>query len=174
MAVSPQQLQMTSIASDRLVLEPVMAAHAAAMFPLLADEELYEFTGGKPPADISEVRRWFTALESRTSPEGDELWFTWIAIIADPETAIGYVQATVTGSDADIAWLIGLPWQGAGYGREAAQALVNWLGQRGISRVYAHIHPDHQASQGIARAAGLHPTGAASDGEVVWSSNPSP
>jgi hypothetical protein len=38
--------------------------------------------------------------------------------------------------------------------------------------VVAHIHPGHLASQGVARAAGLSPTGDVYDGEVRWVSSP--
>jgi hypothetical protein len=34
--------------------------------------------------------------------------------------------------------------------------------------VVAHVHPDHRASQGVARAAGLRPTDVVQDGEVRW------
>ena len=34
--------------------------------------------------------------------------------------------------------------------------------------VIAHIHPAHLASQRVARAAGLSPTGEVHDGEVRW------
>ncbi|MFI5080697.1 MAG: hypothetical protein ACHQCE_06480 [Streptosporangiales bacterium] len=37
--------------------------------------------------------------------------------------------------------------------------------------VVAHIHPGHLASQGVARAAGLSPTGDVHDGEVRWSAH---
>ena len=38
--------------------------------------------------------------------------------------------------------------------------------------VIAHIHPGHLASQGVARAAGLSPTGDVHNGEVRWAGSP--
>src|SRR5204863_7822031 len=57
------------------------------------------------------------------------------------------------------------------YGRfasEAARALIDWLHQRNIDDVMAHIHPDHGASAAVATRAGLQPTDEQADGERVW------
>ena len=57
--------------------------------------------------------------------------------------------------------------QGRGYATEAACSLVARLRQDGWT-VLAHIHPGHLASQRVAAAAGLSPTGAVHNGEVCW------
>lgn len=159
----------TVITSERLRLEPVLASHAEAMYPVLGDIELYEYTGGEPPRSEADVAAWFGALESRQSPDGLEQWLTWIVHLERGGGAMGYVQATVREHSADIAWLLGLDWQGRGYAKEAASALVAWLLSGGVRSITAHTHPDHLASQGVARAAGLAFTGSFVDGEQVWS-----
>jgi len=82
--------------------------------------------------------------------------------------SIGFVQATVgiATHTADVAWVIGVPFQGRGYAREAAGAMVDRLREGGVARVTAHIHPDNAPSQGVARALGLAPTTTVVDGEV--------
>lgn len=81
----------------------------------------------------------------------------------------GYVQATVRGERAEVAWVVGTPWQGRGYAKEAAAGLVRHLLERGpVTTVVAHIHPEHTASAAVASAAGLLPTGEWEDGEVRW------
>ncbi|SNR92146.1 Acetyltransferase (GNAT) domain-containing protein [Streptosporangium subroseum] len=87
---------------------------------------------------------------------------------SDPLT--GYVQATVTSAEASVAWVVGVPWQGRGIAGEAALALVAWLRERGVSTIVATVHPDHAVSSAVARRAGLVPTDARVDGEVVWTS----
>ena len=69
---------------------------------------------------------------------------------------------------AEIAWVVGTPWQRQGIATEAAQALIAWLGQRGVQPVIAHIHPGHRASAAVAAAAGLTPTDESQDGEIRW------
>jgi RimJ/RimL family protein N-acetyltransferase len=143
------------------------------MFPVLSDHKLYEYTGGCPPQSIADLAAWFGALESRQSPDGEELWLTWLLFTNEGNTAIGYVQATVTGHAADIAWLVGSEWQGIGYASEAATALTAWLHTNRIHAINANIHPDHSASQKVAQAAGLHYSGQIKDGEEVWLMNSS-
>jgi hypothetical protein len=46
--------------------------------------------------------------------------------------------------------------------------MLDWLGGHGVAVFVAHIHPDHQASAGVARHLTLTPTGVAVDGEVRW------
>ena len=71
-------------------------------------------------------------------------------------------------STAEIAWLIGVPWQGLGYASEAAAALVAWLDGLGLATIEANVHPRHQASEKVAARAGLAPTEELVDGERVW------
>lgn len=143
--------------------------HAAAMFPVLMDRELYKFTGGEPPSSVVEVERWFTALETRLSPDGSERWLTWIVQLIECSTSIGYVQATVKDGQADLAWLIGVDWQGQGYATEAIRLLMGWLVENQFDIMTAHIHPDHEVSQRLAHRVGLHRTVLMHDGEEIWS-----
>jgi hypothetical protein len=38
-------------------------------------------------------------------------WHNWIVRSRTTGSAVGYVQATVTGDTADVAWLVGVRWQ---------------------------------------------------------------
>jgi RimJ/RimL family protein N-acetyltransferase len=79
----------------------------------------------------------------------------------------GTVQATLgPGPTAEIAWLVGTPWQRRGIAKEAAKALVEWLGRQSIGTVVAHVHPDNHASVAVAEAAGLVATDQVRDGEI--------
>jgi len=68
-------------------------------------------------------------LPAGRSPDGREEWCNWILRREPGGEAVGYVQATISGEGrrAEIAWVVGLPWQGRGYATEAARALVGWL-----------------------------------------------
>lgn len=153
--------------SDRLTLMPLSVEDASEMQPVLAEPELYRFTGGSPP-DLEQLERRFT-LQCADSPEPAVAWRNWIVRRSEDGRAVGFVQATVTGDLAAVAWLIGVPWQGQGIASEATAAMCTWLAARGIARLEAHIHPDHHASAKVARAVGLSPTGQLdADGEHVW------
>jgi len=159
------------LSSARLRLVPLAVADAAEMVGVLSGNALYEFTGGGPPG-LDELRARYAGQAAGRSPDGREEWRNWI--LRQPGgQAVGYVQATITGAGrrAEIAWVIGLPWQGQGYATEAALALVGWLDSRGVQVIQAHIHPEHAASAAVARRAGLRPSGVIEDGEQLWLQN---
>lgn len=158
----------------RLRLEPLRAAHADEMAPLLADRGLYSFTGGEPPA-LVELRDRYRRQETRRSPDGVERWLNWVLRRGEDDVVMGFVQSTVSEdppapapATAVLAWVVGLRFQGAGYAREAAAAVLEWLQDAGVRRFVAYIHPGHTASMGVARALGMAPTDERVDGEVVW------
>ena len=155
------------IATARLTLTPLRVEDAEEMVGVLGDESLYVFTGGRPPTD-DELRDRFRRQVAGSSPDGAEEWRNWIVRQTGGGHAIGYVQATIAEQRADIAWVIGIPWQGRGYATEAVLALVEWLEGRGIMTITAHIHPDHHASASVARRAGLAPGDEMHEGEIVW------
>ena len=154
--------------SFRLSFIPVLASHAPLLFDTLRDETLYVHTGGRPPATVGEVKNWFEALESRSSPDGKQVWLTWIIYLTVEQLPIGYLQATLEDDQADIAWLVGSEWQGKGFASEGASRLVAWLGICGVGSISARIKPGHAVSFKVASAAGLEPVGYQEDGEDVW------
>lgn len=138
---------------------------------MLSAGELYDFTGGTPPSLDDLERRY--AAQVAGSPDEGERWHNWVIRLLESGSAVGFVQATVTSDTAQIAWLVGVPWQRKGVATEATIALCGWLHARGARRVVAHIHPDHLASARVARAAELTPTGEFdADGEQIWSNPP--
>jgi RimJ/RimL family protein N-acetyltransferase len=159
------------IITGRLTLTALTVADADEMVGVLNDERLHAFTGGRPDT-LNELRDRYRRYVAGHA-ESDAVWLNWIVRLTRDGAAIGTVQATVsTTSDgrrvADVAWVIGVAWQGRGYAGKAALALVNWLRTHGVDEVTAHIHSDHQASAAVARRAGLQSTDERVDGETVW------
>lgn len=159
-----------TIPTERLALTPLRPADADSMVAVLGDERLHEFIGGRP-AGLADLRRRYERLVAG-SGDPDEIWLNWIVRRGIDHEAVGTVQATVTRLDtswlAEIAWIIGVPWQGQGFAAEAARGLVDWLRSQGTAVITANIHPDHHASANVAARAGLIATGAFVDGERVW------
>ena len=158
------------IPAGRLTLVPVRAGHAAEMADVLADPDLYAFTGGSPPSgpDLrARYERWLAG-----SPDPAVSWCNWVIQLHSPRCLAGTVQATISADgdqqSAEVAWVIGTRWQGRGLATEAARALVGWLRGQSVSTVVAHIHPCHLASAAVAAAAGLTPTADWHDGERRW------
>ena len=159
--------------TDRLVLEPLRVGHAEEMGPVLADEALHEFIGGRPES-VDELRARYRRQARGVSDDGDEQWFNWVLRRRDTGALAGTVQATVLREGdrviAEVAWVVGTNHQGQGLAREAAVAMALWLRSQGATVLVAHVHPDHAASAGVARALGLRPTDIVEDHETRWES----
>ena len=152
--------------SPRLDLLPLRVEHAPEMAAVLADPALHTFIGGTP-ASPEALRLRYERLVAG-SPDPSVSWCNWVLALREDSRLVGTVQATVTGPTAEIAWVVGTPWQGRGIATEAVRALVGHLGRRSVRTVVAHIHPAHAASAAVARAAGLQPTNEEHDGETRW------
>jgi RimJ/RimL family protein N-acetyltransferase len=157
------------IITERLRLTPLVVEDADEMVTVLDDERMYEFTGGCPPS-LDELRDRYRRLIVGYSADGSQRWLNWVVRLTAEDLAVGAMQATLTTerSSADVAWEIGVPWQGRGIASEAASAVVQWLLDQGVGTITAYIHPEHHASGRVAASAGLAPTSTAVDGETVW------
>jgi RimJ/RimL family protein N-acetyltransferase len=158
------------ISTQRLDLLPLRVEHAEEMAQVLADPALHTFTGGTPDT-VQTLRERYRRMIAGP-PDPAVSWLNWVIRLRAESCLTGTVQATITPSDhgptAEIAWVVGSPWQGRGIATEAARGLVGWLGRAPVRVVTAHIHPDHRASAAVATAAGLSPTGEWRDGEIRW------
>lgn len=156
-------------------LEPLAEGHAAQMVQVLADPALYRFTGGTPPT-LPELQQRYAAQAVGHSADKDQWWLNWIVTTRDDAAALGYVQATVerygTDLQASVAWVIAPRAQGRGLATEAGHTMLHWLRGHRALLIVANVHPDHAASQAVARKLGLHPTTVIADGEVRWQSAP--
>jgi RimJ/RimL family protein N-acetyltransferase len=142
---------------------------ADVMATVLADASLYEFTGGEPPTRDVLARRYSAQTRGR-SADGCQRWINSVVVLGPERRPIGYVQATVpvNGDPAEVAWVIGRPWQGHGYAGQAARLLLDDLAEQGIDTVVVHIHPGHGSSQRVATRLGMTSTGVVVHGEVRW------
>ncbi|MFE0647243.1 GNAT family N-acetyltransferase [Streptomyces sp. NPDC059534] len=150
----------------RLELLPLRVEHAEEMAVVLADPRLHEYIGGEPD-DLERLRSRYRRMTAG-SPRPAEVWLNWVIRLRDEDRLVGTVQATVVDRIAEIAWVVGVPWQGRGIAREAVRALADRLTEGPVDTLVAHIHPDHHASAAVARAAGLAPTDRWHDGEIRW------
>ena len=150
----------------RLVLEPLVAEHAAEMVGVLSCPTLYAVTGGSPPSLVELTARYVRQVAGPDHP--GERWCNWV--LREGSALVGYVQATVSISDtAAVAWLVRPQDQGRGLASEAAAAMVAHLQAVGVGAVTAWIADTHPASLAVARRLGLAPSEQLDeDGERLW------
>jgi RimJ/RimL family protein N-acetyltransferase len=140
-----------------------VAADADGLVELLDDPLVREWLG----PDLAALRGRFTRWESRTSPDGSQRWLNWVVL--GERRALGWVQATVRGDRAEVAYAFVPSARGRGHAVTAVRAVVGWLrSEAGAGAVEAHIDPANAASQAVAAAVGLIATDEMDDGEVVW------
>lgn len=165
------------IETQRLILEPLAVHDADEMAEVLGDPRLHDFMGGEP-LTAAELRARYEHLVAGPAPFHQEWWLNWIVRRRRDRRAVGYVQATVTPGTleapgtpalrADVAWVIGMPYQGFGFATEAAAAMLRWLRDHAVREITAAVHPGNEPSAAVARKLGLHPTGCRSGDDVVW------
>jgi RimJ/RimL family protein N-acetyltransferase len=141
-----------TLRADGLVLEPQVAAHAAELFAVLDDADLYAFIDDKGPASEGALRERLARLENRVSPDGSQAWLNWVVRNADG-AVIGYVQATVKPDhQAEIAYVVGRNYWRRGYAFAACSAMLGALATTyGVTRATATLDPDNAASLALLR-----------------------
>jgi ribosomal-protein-alanine N-acetyltransferase len=144
-----------ALQTARLLLEPVNAWHGETLFPGLKDPMLYAFIAKEPPLSTSEVSRRFEKLESRRSPDGEELWLNWAARRINGGY-VGLVEATV-GRDAiaHVAYWVFSADQRQGFGREAVAVMLEHLAAIGCVEAVAFIDTRNAASIRLVEALGF-------------------
>jgi ribosomal-protein-alanine N-acetyltransferase len=136
------------ISTGRLVLQPLVKAHAQPLFAGLREPRLYDFIPREPPKSPTEVEARFARLERRRSPEGNEAWLNWAAWCPAVAAHVGLFEATARSDGrAWIAYFVFAPYQRQGYGREAVGAVVEHLfSAHGVETVHAEIDTRNAAS----------------------------
>ena len=159
-----------AVETARLSLVPLAVEHADEMAVVLSDPDMHAFIGGTPHSPQALRARYERLVAG--SPDPSRTWWNWVIRLREEQRLTGTVQATITAADlgcvAEVAWVVGTPWQHRGIATEAARGLVAWLRAQGVRTIRAHIHPDHHASAAVAAAAGLAPTDHRHDGEIRW------
>jgi RimJ/RimL family protein N-acetyltransferase len=159
-------VELENIDAERTVLVALRASDADELAGLLDEADLREWLRAY---DVGELRDRFAGWETRRSPDGDELWLNWIVRERGDQRAVGWVQATVRGTTASIAYALLPAERGAGAASDAVRALVRWLRDRlAVTVVTAEIDESNSASARVAVAAGFERTIHRAGDEVVW------
>ena len=146
----------------RLALEPLRVAHADEMAELLDDERLHAFIGGAPRT-LAQLRDRYREQVRGWSVSASDRWLNWVVRERASGAAIGGMQATLRVESgevvAELAWIVGTAYQGRGFAREAAAAMIAWLRDEGADRLFADIDPGHAASRRVAGSLALTRSG---------------
>jgi ribosomal-protein-alanine N-acetyltransferase len=161
-----------TLATDRLVLEPLEARHSDGMFRLWSREEVCRHSGpasdwaGEPiplpaqsPADSDRIIEFFQRLAA--AGRG----FRWAMVTREGSAFVGAVGFNSLSPTPEVAFHLRPEFWGRGLMREAAEAALAWLAtERPSPAVEAYIEPANASSIGLARRLGFASTGELRDG----------
>ena len=147
--------------TDRLVLEPLQQRHAALLFSLVADPEMYRFIPQQPPSELAALAARYQRLQHRAPPVGDEVWLNWAIRLKSSAAYVGLLQATLCQREtkAHIAYEIGTLHQRQGYATEACRRMLTVLFEYPIDRVVAEVDSRNAASIALLRRLGFNECG---------------
>lgn len=127
--------------TDSISLEPLTAAHAAELFPVLSHAAIYTYIADQPPVSASALAERYRHLESRLSPDASQQWLNWAIRHSGSRECVGYVQATVhAAGTADFGFVLAPPFWGLGLAHQASTvALSSLFAEFGVSSVFATV-----------------------------------
>ena len=142
-----------------VTLEPRTAAHAEALYALLADPSIYAFLDERPPVSVEALRVRFARSENLSSPDGSERWLNWVARDAAGCIA-GFVQATVEADgNTNIAYVFGTAFRGRGIARAAVAQMLRLLAaDHGVANFFVVADRRNYASIRLAEGLGFAPS----------------
>lgn len=158
------------LSTPRLQLEPLEPRHAEVLFAGLQNEKLYDWIEDRPPESLAFLRQRYEGLALRRSPDGREIWLNW-AIRHYGGGYAGYVQATVNGREAHIAYVVFADSWGQGIGRETVATIINELSRNyGVSGLAANVDRRNLRSVRLLEALGFrqHSSSEAASHELLY------
>lgn len=162
--------QVWTLESKRLALLPMTLSDAAELHELFERLDAESPIEDRLPPNLEDLQARIRRWERRRSPDGAEIWLNWTLRLKCDQTVVGRMQATVTETRADMAWVIGPRFRNQGYATEAGRCIAAWLPEFfNLGEVRATIHPENTASRRVAAKVGMRRSGErADDGEEVW------
>jgi RimJ/RimL family protein N-acetyltransferase len=145
------------LATARLSLEPLTAAHADALFAPFQEEALYTWISLTPPASVERLRERWAFLEGRLSPTGDEAWLNWVARRTGDGALVGKLDASVDGAGVatNVGYLFFPAFWGQGLATEAVLAVAEHLERHGVTEQRATVTSGNHASGRVLEKAGF-------------------
>jgi ribosomal-protein-alanine N-acetyltransferase len=149
------------IEAGEVRLEPILPAHAAALFRDLQAPELYTFIPHDPPQSVEELERRYTRWAQRRSADGNELWLNYAVYRPSDAVYVGTVQATLESSGKTlIAYEVFPRFWRRHLGSQACTALVDRLfDDYDVPAVSALTDTRNVASRKLLESLGFRRTG---------------
>ena len=156
-----------SLETSRLLLEPILPAHASLLYEGLQDEQLYRFIPQDPPASLGALEDRYEFLSGRRSTDGREAWLNWAVRGRTSGDYAGTLEATIEEKPpAFIAYMVFVPYQRRGFAAEACGRLLEHLfDDYRVGVVAAEIDTRNAASIALVESLGFERVGFQKDAD---------
>jgi RimJ/RimL family protein N-acetyltransferase len=136
------------LTTEKLLIEPLLSTHTDEMFVILQDKEIYKYIPTNPPKDVSELETRYKKLETRSSPDGSELWLNWVLRQKIDTSLIGRFEATIyKNHTALIAYELASKYWGKGFAFEASKKIIEILASEyQITKFKANVDTRNKSS----------------------------
>lgn len=155
-------MNLQTLTSARLRLEPLALHHAEQLFGLSQDPDLYRLIPREPPQSIEKFRESIRFLEGRISKDETEYWFNWISIEDATNRIVGRIEITLNRSSmqAFLAYTTFKPYWQKGFAQEACKEVVKHvLSVWNACSVTIEMDARNQASVKLAESIGAKRVG---------------
>ena len=145
--------------TDRLEISALQMSDAAELFAALDHPEVATYLGGPDVESLEWLRaRILRLLAGPPAGSAAVAWLNVVVRLRDSgRPVIGRLEATVYPRWAEVAWVLGAPYWGRGYGTEGATWLIDHLeGHLGIHEQWATADPRNEPSLRIMRRLDFH------------------
>lgn len=143
--------------TERLILEPVRAAHADETWPRQDDDRMWTYFPELRPRSLEHLRTIYERRE-HGSPDDSQVWLNYACRERQSHEIAGEVQSTifVQAGVAYVAYAIFPEFQRKGYAREAVTALIECVRETyGIAQFFAEMDTRNEASYRLAESLGF-------------------
>lgn len=145
-----------SLESERLLFEIRKESHAAELYELFCDTDLYHYTRREIPPSVEWLAKGFKSLECLISPDQKEIWLGWIGREKKTGIPVGVFEISIVEDDAYIAYTVFKKDWGKGYAVEASQCITEFIRKNyAVKRFIIEMDTRNRASTKVAEKLGF-------------------
>ena len=143
--------------SERLVLEPLLGAHAELLFEALSEPRIYRWISALPPHSVEHLRRRWGAAERRGPNAEGGRDLEWAIRRSADGCYVGKADAELasTGIVTNLGYIIFAPFWSQGYATEVVLALAEYFERQGVVEQRALVTLGNDASARVLTKAGF-------------------
>ncbi len=143
--------------TERLNIKPLKASDAVAAFPKLQDDDLYRWISMSKPKSVDSLAEDWSRIESRISPDGNEIWLAWFVSSKFDNSPVGSIDVSIDedGVAVNFGYYFFVNEWGQGYGTEATSAVIQHLQKHQVKKFIATVTAGNTASVAVLKKLGF-------------------